>query len=256
MRPDGLKMAIAVPTMPVVCVGANVMGLSSFAKFLIGLFCSALCLAMDATGTTSIAQTTLQTDLKRSPKDGGPRRWEVVADGLQLHASPSVDAKVTGILANGAVLSNLGCSGSADQVWCKVRPFRGGTAGYAAASHLRPAEGPDGVIPMGIDDSNRRAAKRKFDAKGEISCAQERGQKLGTCVAAVARSGGGDATVVVTFPNGFARRLYFVHGEFVSASATMSGVGRDTDWRRENGLHVIRVDDQRYELPDALLFKD
>ena len=36
----------------------------------------------------------------------------------------------------------------------------------------------------------------------------------------------------------------------------MSGVGTDTEWRRESGLHVIRVDDQRYELPDALVFKD
>ena len=232
------------------------MGLSIFAKFLTGLICSALCLAVGVIGTTSIAQTIVESDLKRSAKDGGPRRWEVVVDGLQLHSAPSINAQLIGVLASGAVLSNLGCSGSADQVWCKVRPFRGGTAGYAMASHLRPAEGPDGVIPTGIDDSNRRAAKRNFDAKGEISCAQERGQAMGTCVAAVSRSGGGDATVVVTFPNGFARRLYFVHGEFVSASATMSGVGTDTDWRRESDLHVIRVDDQRYELPDALVFKD
>ena len=107
---------------------------------------------------------------------------------------------------------------------------------------------------MGTDDSKRRAGKGDFDTKGEIPCAQERGQPMGRCRAAVARSGGGDATVVVTFPNGFARRLYFVHGEFVRASATMSGVGTDADWRLENELHFVRVDDQRYELPDAMVF--
>ncbi len=79
---------------------------------------------------------------------------------------------------------------------------------------------------------------------------------MGECNAEVARGGGRDATVVVTFPNGFARRLYFVHGEFVSASSTMSGSGIDTDWRVENGLHEIRVDDQRYELPEILVFGD
>ena len=122
------------------------------------------------------------------------------------------------------------------------------------AAGLEPAQGPDGVIPTGVDDSKRRARKRDFDATGVIPCAQERGQVLGECTAEVARGNGRDATVVVTFPNGFARSLYFVHGEFVSASSTMSGSGVDTDWRIESGLHDIRVDDQRYELPDILIF--
>jgi hypothetical protein len=122
------------------------------------------------------------------------------------------------------------------------------------AAGLRPAQGPDGVVPTGVDDSKHRARKRDFDAKGVIPCAQERRQPMGECSAEVARSGGRDATVVVTFPNGFARSLYFVHGEFVSASSTMSGSGIDTDWRIENGRHDIRVDDQRYELPDILVF--
>ncbi|MEM7635371.1 MAG: hypothetical protein AAF299_12470, partial [Pseudomonadota bacterium] len=61
---------------------------------------------------------------------------------------------------------------------------------------------------------------------------------------------------VVTFPNGFARNLYFVHGEFVRASATMSGVGTDMDWRLQNGRYFIRVDDQRYELPTTLIFEN
>ena len=156
----------------------------------------------------------------------------------------------------GAVLSNLGCTEAADPVWCEVRPFRGGVRGFVPAERLQPAQGPDGTTPMGLDDSKNRARKRGFDAMGSIACAQEQGQALGTCGAAVARSGGGDATVVATFPNGFARQLYFVQGEFVSASATMSGVGTDTDWRLENGFHVIRVNDQRYELPDVLVFGD
>ncbi len=192
-----------------------------------------------------------------APADGGARRWRIAPGGdLRLFGRPSEGAPVIATLLEAAVLSNLGCAEAADQVWCEVRPFRGGARGFAPAERLLPAQGPDGTTPMGPDDSKRRARKRDFDAKGEIPCAQERGQALGICGAAVARSGGGDATVVATFPNGFARRLYFVHGEFVSASATMSGVGTDTDWRLENGVHVIRVDDQRYELPDALVFGD
>ncbi|MEO1115984.1 MAG: hypothetical protein AAFY05_26820 [Pseudomonadota bacterium] len=107
-----------------------------------------------------------------------------------------------------------------------------------------------------MDDSRERAGRREFDAEAEIPCAQEQGQALGTCDAAVSRGVGGDATVVVTFQNGFARKLYFVHGEFVKASATMSGVGTDMDWRLESEVHVVRVDDQRFELPDRFIFGD
>ena len=34
----------------------------------------------------------------------------------------------------------------------------------------------------------------------------------------------------------------------------MSGSGTDTDQRIDSGLHLVRVDDQRYELPAALVF--
>lgn len=59
---------------------------------------------------------------------------------------------------------------------------------------------------------------------------------------------------MVTFPNGFSRTLFFVGGEFASANATMSGSGSDTDQRIEDGLHLVRVDDQRYELPATFVF--
>ena len=107
---------------------------------------------------------------------------------------------------------------------------------------------------MGTDDSPIRAREGDFDATGDMPCAQIRGQSMGECTFGVARSGGGDATVTVTFSNGFTRLLFFRHGEFISGDATMSGTGRDTDWRVEDGRHIIRVDDQRYELPDTSIF--
>lgn len=154
---------------------------------------------------------------------------------------------------DGAVLFNLGCQRVEELVWCHVQPLMGGPKGYVSAEYLVPAIGPDGTVPRGTDNSARRARKGDFDAQDVVPCAQERGQALGVCSAQVARSGGGDATVVVTFPNGFARPFYFLHGHFVSANATMSGVGTDTDWRLKDGLHVLRVDDQQYVIRDDLL---
>lgn len=98
-----------------------------------------------------------------------------------------------------------------------------------------------------------RAESGAFDARGEIPCAQEAGQPLGTCTAAVARVEQA-AAVVVTFANGFSRTLTFSDQEFLRGNATMSGVGTDTDWSLSDGVYRVRVDDQRFELPQALVF--
>lgn len=191
----------------------------------------------------------------RPPEEGGPRRWQVVADeGLLAHDVPSSDAQVVETFSEGVVLANLGCLIAEDRVWCAVRPFQGGTRRYVAADGLRAARGPDGTIPTGTDDSPIRAGRGEYDVRGHIPCAQVPGESLGECAVGVARGRGGDSTVVVTFGNGFERTLYFVHGQFVRANTTMSGTGTDTDWRKEGSTHIVRVDDQRYELRDDLLF--
>jgi len=193
--------------------------------------------------------------LAQTPGADEPRRWQVTGAKVALRAAPEDDAPARLTLGAGAILSNMGCGpDAAGDAWCRVRPYRGGPQGYVRATRLSPAKGPDGTIPRGPDDSARRAGKGDFDATATIPCAQEKGQQPGQCDAAVARGTGGDATLVVTFPNGFARRLFFVHGTFVSASATMSGAGRDIDWQRAEDRHLIRVDDQRYELPDSFVF--
>ena len=95
--------------------------------------------------------------------------------------------------------------------------------------------------------------REAFPVEDAIRCAQERGQALGTCTANAVRRGDGTTRVTVTFPNGFSRILLFEGGAFVRANPTMSGVGTDTDWSVEDGRHVIRVDDQRFELPVGLV---
>lgn len=99
-----------------------------------------------------------------------------------------------------------------------------------------------------------RLRRNDFDDAGGARCAQDIGQPLQTCDAWVARSGAGTAAVRVSFPNGFSRVLKFSDGVFVSANATMSGVGTDIDWRREGDRLILRVDDQRYELEGAFVF--
>lgn len=196
-----------------------------------------------------------QATVAPAPEDGGPRRFEVTAEGgTDLRRTPGAESPAISALDRGAILANHGCARAEGAVWCKVQPLGGRARGYVAAALLRPATGPDGAVPMGPDDSLARADAGDFDASGTIPCAQNPGETMGTCTFGVARGTGGDATVVVTFSNGFKRRLSFAHGRFVRADTTMSGTGFDTDWRVEGGTHVVRVEDQRFELPDAALF--
>ncbi|SNS76599.1 hypothetical protein [Tropicimonas sediminicola] len=112
-----------------------------------------------------------------------------------------------------------------------------------------------GAIAADTMAATKRARSGDFDATDEVRCAQEVGQALGTCGASVARVDG-SAAVTVTFPNGFARMLTFSEGAFLRGSATMSGVGTDIDWSLSDGVYTIRVDDQRFDIPDALVIGD
>ncbi|UWR21169.1 hypothetical protein [Sulfitobacter sp. S190] len=97
-----------------------------------------------------------------------------------------------------------------------------------------------------------QARAGQFDAMTEIGCAQEQGQPMGRCEAQAALAG--DATAVkVTFDNGFARTLLFSNKAFLRGDATMSGTGKDTDWHIAQGFYFVRVDDQRFEIPETLV---
>ena len=91
------------------------------------------------------------------------------------------------------------------------------------------------------------------DTPKSIACAQERGAPLGQCSYRIKRDENGKTKMTVVFANGFKRGLFFMDEKFLKASATMSGVGTDTDWSLKDGTHFIRVDGQRYEVPNALI---
>ncbi len=119
--------------------------------------------------------------------------------------------------------------------------------GLVLAALMLPAASIGQTAPL-----KNRAKAGDFDATQEVRCAQEVGETLGTCVAGAAREGL-SALIVVKFSNGFSRTLTFEGDQFLRGNATMSGVGTDTDWYKADGIYFIRVDDQRFEIPEALV---
>ncbi len=96
----------------------------------------------------------------------------------------------------------------------------------------------------------KAGAAPRFDATGKVPCARHRGQPTGPCDFGVKRGGGGDATVVVTHPDGFRRTIYFVKGRAVRADDGAGAFGA----QKQSDLNLVTVGDERYEIPDAAVF--
>lgn len=217
-----------------------------------------ICSALVAGGALMFqAAVASSAGVPAAPEDGGPRHFEVtgVSTYLNLRQAPSVSASIVGRVTAGAILTNLGCQAGVGRAWCYVQEFRGGPAGFVDAAYLSPAVSPDGSVAEGPNDSSLRAGQANFDATGGISCSQQTGQPMTECRFGVARAGGGDATVVITKPDGAKRAIFFIRG---IAMSTDSSEADPASFRfeatKESDLHLIRIGDERYEIPDAVVF--
>jgi heat shock protein HslJ len=207
--------------------------------------------------TTASSDTTASSaiDVPDAPEEGGPRNWRVkdLSGTLNLRDQPSTEGKIITRFASGTMLDNLGCQRAEGHVWCDVQPLGGGPRGYVAAAFLQPAVSPDGRVAAGPDDSALRAGQGVFDATGQIPCALSPGQPMAQCEFGVARAGGGYATVVITKPGGSTRAIYFRMGTPVGADTEQADGYPDFRAVKESDLHVIRIGDERYEIPDAVV---
>lgn len=201
------------------------------------------------------ASSSTVADVTAAAEEGGPRAWEVagVSDSLNLREQPSATAPTIARYVPGTILDNLGCRRAQDRVWCDVQELGGGPRGYVAAEFLKPAVSPDGSVATGPGTSTLRAGQGDFDATGQIPCAQYAGQPLTQCDFGVARAAGGGATVAVTKPDGRTRAIFFSNGIAIGADTSEADFG-EFSASRDSDLNLIRVGDEHYEIPDAVIF--
>ncbi len=201
------------------------------------------------------AGTSNLNEVPAAPEDGGPRNWRVtgVSSVLNLREQPSVKAKIISNYLPETILDNLGCQRAEGRVWCDVQRLGGGPRGYVAAAFLKPAVSPDGSVATGPDDSALRAGQARFDATGNIPCAQSVGQPMMQCAFGVARAGGGYATVVIQKPDGRTRAIFFRMGKPIGADTSQADGYPEFGASKENDLHLIRVGEARYKIPDAVV---
>ena len=83
-----------------------------------------------------------------------------------------------------------------------------------------------------------------------MNCSQFGGQPFQPCSFTVTRKGGGTAQVIVAFPDGSKRSIDFTKGKAVKADA--AGEIKQERWHDLNTVYV--GDNERFEIPDAILF--
>ena len=165
-----------------------------------------------------------------------------ISDALNIRAAPSLDAAVVGGALAGTVLRNYGCQDAAGRRWCEVERVDDGARGWAAGEYLEEA-GP-----------TLRAGQGIFDAGGWIDCAASAAAGPTRCGFGVARGADGAATVVVTRPDGRERALFFENGAFLSAATGQADGYPEYGATKAADVFVIRVGDERYEIPEAVVF--
>lgn len=104
-----------------------------------------------------------------------------------------------------------------------------------------------------VSNHATRAGRGDFDATGQIPCAQYTGQPMTECDFGVSREENGTATVVITKPDGQTRAIFFINGQANSADTSQADSYGEFNAKREGDLTLIRVGEERYEIPDAVI---
>lgn len=112
------------------------------------------------------------------------------------------------------------------------------------------------LTPTASASSDERAGAGQFDATGTIDCAQSAGQPMIQCEFGVAREGSGNATVLVKMPDGRPRVIYFTNGVPTGADTSQADGYGEFSASKESDLNIIRVGDERYEIPEVVVFGD
>lgn len=200
---------------------------------------------------------------------GGPDYWEVTgsrsATTAAIHAAASAASAVAGNVPGGTVLRNQGCRMAEGHRWCRVETVAGPKlSGWTAGDALREsghagAPAQRKVTPAGASANFERpvgGVRPKgsgFTATGQIPCARVAGQPTTQCDFGVVRNGNGNGTLTVFWPEGGKRVIVFEKGMPVSFDQSAADGKSVLAVERSADLLLVRIGDQRLEIPDAVI---
>jgi hypothetical protein len=108
------------------------------------------------------------------------------------------------------------------------------------------AAAPSGGAPA----SDAKVPGTDFHATGNVPCAA--GQAAASCPFGVVRQGQGSAMVTVTRPDGRKRVIFFEKGRATGYDQSQADKGAFSA-TRQGDTTTVRIGDERYEIPDAVV---
>jgi hypothetical protein len=180
---------------------------------------------------------------------GGPDYWMVAGlvngSALNLRAGPATRYDIVSVLRNGNVLQNQGCRLTGQDRWCRIRATGSGVIGWVAGQYLVETATPRApTVPANGPVGNGTP----FDATGTVPCTIAPDQPIQQCPFGVIRSGPGNAGVWIALGGGTERQILFEGGAPVT-----TGPSGTLSFDTADGLFTIRVDTERYEIPEAVV---
>ena len=98
-----------------------------------------------------------------------------------------------------------------------------------------------------------KVAGTQYHATGNIPCSTAAGQPTGSCPFGVTREGNGTGMVTVTKPDGRTRTIYFEKGKATGYDMSQADTGKFKA-EKKGDLNIIHIGQERYEIPDAVIF--
>ena len=92
-----------------------------------------------------------------------------------------------------------------------------------------------------------------YNATGNIPCSMGGGQPTASCSFGVTREGNGTGTVTVKKSDGRTRAIFFENGKATGYDQSQADPGRFSA-KKQADLNIIRIGQERYEIPDAVIF--
>ncbi|WP_233804755.1 hypothetical protein [Paraburkholderia sp. HP33-1] len=151
----------------------------------------------------------------------------------------------------------VGCPGSSDSA--AVRAI------VTHERHARVVGAADGVTLISISTEGGLAGSQKshtpekqspISASGTLPCERGNGQTRTMCKFGVVHHSDRSTTVVVYWPDGATRAIFFgVSGRVIGTAASASDrpMPGDTITRKNAGINLISVGTERYEIEDSVL---
>jgi hypothetical protein len=126
---------------------------------------------------------------------------------------------------------------------------RGEGAGYA----IRFAVEAGATASRAAPSAEARPADSGFNATGNVPCARNRGQPMGACRFGVVREGNGNGRITVFWPDGGNRVIFFEDNTPMRYDESEADAGARMTVGHEADLYHIRIGNQRFEIPEAVM---